>query len=107
MPINQILWTRARRRRSASVCWEWSSATRRKLIREASSSKVVVAPWRNSLTKQSPNARPTNACAQKPSPLLDGSEVWKVPRDEVLYVDVELEPSFVFRPTRDLEDTLP
>ena len=54
---------------------------------------VVVVRSRN-LQPTPPKTFAQQTPVLKPSPLLDGSDVWKVPRDEVLYVDVELEPSF-------------
>ena len=89
MPINKILWTRWPRR-SASICWAW--ALRRVQAHQGG------APGRSSCSFAEFAAYASETFAQqtpvlKPSPLLDGSDVWKVPRDEVLYVDVELEPS--------------
>ena len=63
-----------------------------KLIREASSGGSSCSFEEFATYASQTFARQTPVL--KPSPLLDGSDVWKVPRDEVLYVDVELEPSF-------------
>ena len=91
MPINQILWTRAR---SSTICLDVLGVElcdAAKLIRECPGGKSecsfgVCTYAFKTFAQQTP--------LLKPSPLLDGSDVWKVPRDEVLYVDVEIEPSF-------------